>query len=206
MSRAEALDDHVREPFADHEHQRRTATLGTWTFVGQELMFFGVLFTLYSQQRLRWPEAFAAGSRATSWLLGASMTVVLLVSSAAMVLAVRAALQRRRAATIVALLTTALLGLGFLALKGLEYLEHYRHGQLPGDATSGHFWAIYFVTTGFHAAHVLVGIVTISILVIEGLRANLRVNAVIMTGLYWHFVDIVWIFLFPLLYLIDPKP
>jgi cytochrome c oxidase subunit 3 len=201
-----ALDDHVREPFADDEHQRRSATLGTWTFVGQEIMFFAVLFTLYSQQRLRWPEVFEAGSRETDWLLGALMTGVLLVSSATMVFAVRSAIARRGRAAVLFLAVTALLGLGFLALKFVEYREHFLHGQLPGNAATGRFWAIYYVTTGFHAVHVIGGIVTLTILAINELRGLLRINSVIMTGLYWHFVDLVWIFLYPLLYLLDPKP
>jgi len=195
----------VREPFASPDHQRASAELGTWTFLAQELVFFAALFVWYTCQRLRLPAEFAAGSRATDWLLGATMTGLLLLSSAAIVLAVRFASERRRLAGILTLGLTMALGLGFCGIKGFEYHAHVVAGETPVGA-HGRFWSVYFVVTGFHLAHVLAGLGLFGVLLIAWLRDRLRTNALIMAALFWHLVDIVWIFLFPLLYLIDPKP
>jgi cytochrome c oxidase subunit 3 len=200
-----ASHDPVREPFAGPEHQRDTATLGTWVFLAQELMFFAALFVWYAYARLRVPDEFVAGSRATLWPLGVTMTALLLLSSASVVFAVRFAEQRRRWATSLALGLTIALGLAFLVIKLIEYDDHLTHGQLPGGP-HGRFWAVYYVCTGFHALHVLVGLGLLSALLVAALRQRLRTNTLAMSALFWHLVDVVWIFLFPLLYLIDPKP
>jgi cytochrome c oxidase subunit 3 len=197
--------DRVREPFADRKHQRRSTVLGMWAFLAQEAVFFAALFSFYASLRVRMPEVVAAGARATEMLFGAVMTALLLASSAAVVFALRFAEQRRRGPLVAALGLTWALGVAFLIIKGFEYVHHFAHGQTPWAASpTAPFWSVYLVTTGFHALHVLAGIGVFSVLIVAALRDRLRTNVVLASALYWHFVDIVWIFLFPLLYLIDP--
>jgi cytochrome c oxidase subunit 3 len=195
----------VHAPFAGPVHQRDSAELAMWAVIAQELLFFAVLFVWYMVTRLRAPDEFLLGSRATDWRLGAAMTGLLLLSSATVVFALRFAVQRRRIATSVALGLSISLGFAFLVLKGIEYGDHIRAGQTPLGA-NGRFWSVYFVTTGMHVLHVFVGIGLLGIMLIRALSGRLRVNALIVSALFWHFVDIVWIFLFPLLYLISPQP
>ncbi|PRQ06921.1 cytochrome c oxidase subunit 3 [Enhygromyxa salina] len=199
--------DRVREPFADPGHQRDSAVLGIWTFLAQELVFFAALFSYYASQRLRTPEAFAAGSRECDWRLGVAMTALLLTSGATVVIASRSAALQRRASLVAALGLTLAQGLGFLVIKAVEYREHLGHGQTPWVADPvGSFWSVYYVLTAFHALHVLAGLAVFAALIVAALRRRVRSNTVLGCALYWHFVDVVWIFLFPLLYLIDPQP
>lgn len=206
----------VREPYDDAAHQRGAVALGVWLFLAQEVLFFGVLFVLYAALRLRHPEVFARYAPELDWKLAAAMTATLLLSSFTMALAVRAAFLRARGALLAALTTTAALGVAFLAMKGWEYAHHLLRGQSPvtdlaaagrpGQAT---FFALYFVITGFHALHVLAGIGVIVALAIACARTPapaLRGGPTLAVGLYWHFVDIVWLFVFPQLYLVGRAP
>lgn len=205
------MSECLREPFADLGHQRDSVSLGMWVFLAQELMFFGVLFVYYANLRVRHPELFARYGASLDWKLATVMTVVLLVSSFTMVLAVRFAFRRERGPLLAALATTAALGVAFLVMKGREYAHHFERGETPtldlidaGEPGLQTFFGVYFVVTGFHALHVLGGIVVLVALWLAVRRrpaAAICATPVMATGLYWHFVDIVWLFVFPALYL-----
>jgi cytochrome c oxidase subunit III len=216
----------AREPLAHHfeslEQQRDAGRLGMWVFLGTELMVFGGLFTGYAAYRASYPEAFAAASQHLNLLIGGVNTVVLLTSSLTMALAVRAAQIGERRALVTFLLLTALLGTGFMVLKAIEYYEDYRDQLVPGFAFDPLEWRsigvkpeqaalfllCYYCMTGLHALHLIAGITILLILaVLAGRGAFPRENyaPVELTGLYWHFVDIVWIFLLPLLYLVGTR-
>src|SRR5690606_9975079 len=127
------MPERVHEPFEDPDHERGAVTLGMWVFLAQELMFFGVLFLLYTIARLRNPAVFQDNAPSLAWGLATAMTATLLVSSFTMVLAVRFALLRARRALLLALAATMALGAAFLAMKGYEYAEHIMRGDLPGQ-------------------------------------------------------------------------
>jgi cytochrome c oxidase subunit 3 len=203
----------VAAPYTDREQRREAARIGMWVFLTTEVMFFGALFVVYFYDRRLYSEAFAsAGGRTDLWL-GAGNTAVLLLSSLSMALAVRAAKLGRDRALFRRLLSTMLLGSAFLALKGLEYSRHIHEGLLPGAAfvyapaalarPAELFFYLYFVMTGLHALHMLVGLAWLAVLAVRA-RADGRADLftpVEVAGLYWHFIDVVWIFLFPMFYL-----
>jgi cytochrome c oxidase subunit III len=201
--------------FDNMEQQREAGSIGMWVFLVQEIMFFGGLFLAYSIFRAKFPEAFAAASNHLDIRLGAVNTVVLIFSSLTMALAVYYAQVGKRRAQVWFLLVTLLLGSTFLVIKGFEYAEKFRDSLFPGPSFhwTGHgdpnqvqifFW-IYFAMTGLHALHMIIGIGIISYLIFQARRGRYTPEyhaPVEISGLYWHFVDIVWIFLFPLLYLL----
>ena len=201
--------------FEDMAQQREAATLGMWAFLITEVLFFGGLFTAYIVFRTQFPDAFARASDQLDIVLGGINTAILLGSSLTMALAVHAAQEGKRAATLRFLGVTGLLGLAFLVIKGFEYAHKFGHNLFPGASFVYHgpepdhaqlFFILYFMMTGVHAAHMIVGILLLC--VIAWMTARGRFSAeyhspVENFGLYWHFVDIVWIFLYPLLYLID---
>lgn len=208
-------DPGVAHQFDDAEQQREAATLGMWTFLVTEVLLFGGLFTGYTVYRLQYPRAFAEASRHLYMWIGTANTAVLLLSSFAMALAVRAAAERSRRATAALLGLTIALGATFLGLKGLEYGLDIREGLVPGAAFHAEgfsdpahaqlFLVFYWAMTGLHAAHMTAGIGVLGVLLVLVLRGRLPAtgsNTVEMAGLYWHFVDVVWLFLFPLLYLV----
>lgn len=210
----EAVADHIlADQFDDIEQQRETARLGMWVFLATEVLFFGGLFLSYTVYRYLFPDAFAAASRHTEVILGGANTAILLFSSTLMALAVRASQHGRRKHLIWLLLATALLGIVFIGLKGFEYHNDFTDHLVPGagfqwqeanPAAAEIFFWLYFAMTGLHAIHVIVGIAIMLILaVLAGRRRFESGNymPVEIAGLYWHFVDIVWVFLFPLLYL-----
>jgi cytochrome c oxidase subunit III len=198
--------------FDDLEQQYESSLLGMWTFLVTEIMFFGGLFLAYVAYRCAYPEAFAAGSRHLDVLLGTINTAVLLTSSLTMALAVHAAREEKRKALLGNLLATSALGLLFLAIKGWEYHHKFEENLLPGAGFSGEgpprlelFFVLYFAMTGLHALHVFAGVGVLGFIFVQALRRRFSARyftPVEATGLYWHFVDIVWVFLFPLLYLI----
>jgi len=176
-----------------------TGKIGVWWFLASEITVFGGLIASYIVVRLGsggWAEA----SSHLNFSLALLNTFVLLSSSLTMVLAFAAVEDRKPKKLHINLLLTLLLGLSFLVIKGFEYAGEISHGFTPG---AGIFWSFYYGMTGLHALHVLAGIIVNLILLIAALRDTLRPNEhrVELAGLYWHFVDIVWIFLFPLLYL-----
>lgn len=190
------------------ESQRNAAAIGMWAFLAGEILFFGVLFTGFAAYAWAHAEAFDRGSRLLDWEAGAINTAVLLTSSLTMALAVRAARARARAAAVAFLLATAVLGAAFLGVKIWEYASKVHEGHLPAvvhglrglGVRAAHpenlFLAFYFVMTGLHALHMVVGI---GLLLWMSIRPE--ADPIEASGLYWHFVDVVWIFLFPALYL-----
>jgi cytochrome c oxidase subunit 3 len=183
------------------------------------VMFFGGLFATYLIYRSSWPQAFAMGSRHLDLLLGTINTAVLLTSSLTMAMAVHAAQRRLRRALVGYLAATALLGLAFLAIKSAEYYHKVEdrlapllglpfefHGEQPDRVRL--FYSLYFGMTGVHALHMVVGVVVLAALIGLAWRGRFAARdpmPIEAAGLYWHFVDVVWVFLFPLLYLIDRR-
>lgn len=211
----EAVAYPVEHQFADAQQQREAATMGMWLFLATEILFFGAMFLGYTAYRIYYPQAFAEASRHTLLVFGGTNTGILLVSSAVMAFAVRAAGQNRRGLLALLLFITASLGALFLVLKGFEYAQEIHEGLFPGRnfhieaADPRHaemFYYLYWLMTGVHALHVTIGVILIGFF---ALRAWLRDafknhdTPVELLGLYWHFVDIVWVFLFPLIYLVD---
>lgn len=203
----------VAEQFDDIAQQREAAKLGMWVFLATEVLFFGGLFLSYTINRFMNPEGFAAASRHTEVILGGANTAVLLFSSTLMALAVRAAELGRKKQLVRLLIATAFFGIVFMAIKGFEYYKDIVDHMVPGSHFEWHeanrgaaeiFWWLYWAMTGLHAIHVTVGIclmLTLALLAWRGKFVNGDYMPVEIAGLYWHFVDIVWIFLFPLLYL-----
>jgi len=209
--------------FDNLEQQREAGQIGMWVFLVQEVMFFGGLFLVYLIYRTLYPEAFAAASNHLDWKLGAFNTVVLICSSLTMALAVWAAqIGRTRRTQVFFMALTALLGATFLGVKAFEYTTKYRDGLIPirgwfipsGDVhfpasvalqNIQMFYWIYFAMTGLHALHMIIGIAILLPIMWRAWRGAYSPEyhaPVELFGLYWHFVDIVWIFLFPLLYLL----
>lgn len=210
--------------FENMDQQRETATLGMWVFLITEVMFFGGMFLAYLVYRLQYFPAFAAGSQSLDIKLGAVNTAVLICSSLTMALAVHAAQVGKRKKMVTFLLLTLALGGVFLGIKAVEYHEKFAHHHIPGPAfhfeeahgagPSGAlnpqnvqlFFSFYFAMTGMHALHMVIGVGLLTWLVIAGWRGRFTPeyhSPVENVGLYWHFVDIIWIYLFPLLYLIS---
>jgi cytochrome c oxidase subunit 3 len=205
----------LESQFRDLEQQRETASLGMWIFLMTELLLFGALFTAYTVYRFSYPQTFAAASRDLEAGLGATNTAVLIGSSLGMALAVYGAQTNGRKRLLFGLALAIVLGTVFMVIKGVEYYHHYLHAEFPGlafDYARPHaremqvFFFLYFAMTGVHAIHLTVGIVLVCVVLFKAWRRAYTPDyhtPVELSGLYWHFVDIVWIFLFPLLYLID---
>jgi cytochrome c oxidase subunit 3 len=197
--------------FADMRQQSEVAQLGMWVFLSTEVLFFGGLFLLYYAYRYGDPAAFAEASRHTDIAIGTINTAVLLTSSFAVAWAVAATRENATRLAAVLLGGAAMLGLVFLGLKAFEYLEEYREHLVPALNFSGGqpggvelFFIFYFVATGLHAIHLIIGIVALSIMAWRLERGDFSPryhNPLTVTGLYWHFVDAVWVFLFALIYL-----
>jgi cytochrome c oxidase subunit 3 len=199
--------------FDDLAQQYEASNLGMWAFLLTEIMFFGGLFVSYTVYRHAYPAGFMTGSEHLKTLLGTVNTAVLLSSSLTMALAVHAAQEGHTRPFIRCLLLTMLLGLAFLGIKGYEYALEYHESLVPKlqFAYAGPyprqvelFMIFYFVMTSLHALHMLIGLSLLTILVILAWRGRFSAEyhtPVEIIGLYWHFVDIVWIFLYPLLYL-----
>jgi len=208
----------LAEQFDDLPQQHEASSLGMWLFLATEVMFFGGLFTAYIIFRNFYLPTFEAGSRLLDVRIGAFNTAVLLCSSLTMALAVRAAQMGKKRLLITFLLLTLLLGLTFVGVKlAFEWRHDYLEGLMPGinwtfdGPDSRHlelFFCFYFFLTGVHALHMVIGVGVLAVLIFMAARGRFspqRYNAVEMSGLYWHFVDVVWIFLFPLLYLIGGR-
>lgn len=227
-SNALARPGSLAEQFDDLEQQHEASSLGMWIFLATEVMFFGGLFTGYVVFRNLYYNGFVAGSHLLEVPFGATNTAVLICSSLTMALGVRAAQTGKRRALIFYLLCTIALGLAFLGIKlRFEWYHDYVEGIVPGihfapspdllvqwariQVSPRHaelFMYFYFVMTGVHALHMVVGAGILSVLVVMAYQGKFgpdRFNTVEMSGLYWHFVDIIWIFLFPLLYLLGGR-
>ncbi len=203
--------------FDDLAQQKEASSLGMWAFLITEVMFFGGLILSYIVLRWMYPQVFLEGSHELNWVLGGVNTLVLLVSSLTVALAVHAAQEGHNKATFNYLVVTIILGTAFLVVKGFEYYAKVEHNLIPGtDSFTFHgsvdpmkaqiFFYLYFAMTGVHALHMIIGIVIVALIANSARKGKFTkdyYNPVEGIGLYWHFVDIVWIFLYPLLYLID---
>jgi cytochrome c oxidase subunit 3 len=212
------------EPIAATAHQFETLdqqhdadVTGMWTFLATEVLFFGGLILCYTFARFSYPKVFEMASHRLYVSYGGPNTALLLCSSLTMALAVRSAQLGRRKALVGFVLATVLFGLGFLTVKGFEYHTDFVEQLIPrwhfhwDGPDGGHaqlfFW-LYFVLTGLHAIHVTIGVVLLLVVAILGWKGKITAEhhmVAEISGLYWHFVDIVWVFLFPLLYLIGHR-
>ncbi len=211
--------------FDDVEQQSQASTLGMWVFLATEVMFFGGLLTAFAVYRTTAPEAVALASRHLNVWLGCANTVVLLTSSLTMALAVRAAQLRQHRPLLVCLILTMVLGAAFLGIKAAEYTQEYHEKLIPNwnfqvpeedrplveqehidPARMEMFFVLYFFMTGLHAVHLIIGIALVGVMAYLTWKRWFSGGGAVqieVTGLYWHFVDVVWVFLYPLLYLID---
>ncbi len=203
-------------PFEDAEHQRECAIFGMWVFIATEVLFFGGMFAAYMVYRFSYPDAMALAAHRQEWYLGFLNTAILIVSGLTMALAVEFAKRGSRRGLLFFYFITALLGLAFLGIEGFEYhekfVEHLVPGagfRFPGDHPPAvqMFYCLYFFMTGFHGLHMTIGVLLITGFGLWAWRSDhalQRPNLFEVLGLYWAFVDIVWMFLYPLFYLIHP--
>ena len=221
----EAHNPALLHHFADAQQQKNAASLGMWLFLVTEIMFFGGMFCAYLVYRLAHYNAFAAASQQLSIKLGAFNTAVLLVSSLTVVLAVKAAEAGNRKQLVSYLAITVVLGLTFLVVKGFEYAEKFERHHVPGPTFSFTdtfddgaqkipvnpneaqlYFSLYFAMTGMHALHMIIGCGLFTVLAVFAWKGHYSpgyFTPIENAGLYWHLVDIIWIYLFPLLYLIS---
>ncbi len=209
--RAEA---HVAHHFPDLRQQEHAARLGMWLFLATELLLFGGLFTAYSVYRFLYGETFAAASAHLSVTAGTINTVVLITSSLSVALAHHLARDGKGRAAASALLITLAFAVAFLCVKGWEWTHDIEEGLLPGRYFSSRdfqavgapmFFTLYFIMTGLHGIHVVVGMGVLAYLAIQcfrGVYDQGYTTPVELGGMYWHLVDLIWIFLYPLFYLI----
>jgi cytochrome c oxidase subunit 3 len=199
--------------FADLGQQREVAQLGMWVFLSTEVLFFGGLLLLYDAYRFGYPTGFAEAARHTNIVIGTINTAVLLTSSFAVAWAVAAVKDDANGLAAILLCLAALLGVVFLGLKAVEYVGEYREHLVPAlnfsfpGAEAGSvelFFIFYFIATGLHGIHLVIGIIALLIMAWRARRGDYSPryhDSLTVTGLYWHFVDAVWIFLFALIYL-----
>jgi cytochrome c oxidase subunit 3 len=223
-----------RHHFETEEQQREAGSFGMWLFLLTEIMFFGGMFFAYLLYRNWYYPAFATASNQLSVPLGAANTAILISSGFFMALGVWAAEVRRRKTLVAMLVLTTVFGVAFLGVKAVEYTEKYEHHHIPGNSFSiaeftnpaGYgikeeplapdmaqktqiYFFLYFAMTGMHALHMIIGLGLLFWLTHRAWRGDFTAGYVAPIenfGLYWHFVDIVWLFLFPLLYLINRHP
>ncbi|RAP32001.1 cytochrome C oxidase subunit III [Candidatus Marinamargulisbacteria bacterium SCGC AG-414-C22] len=208
------VEHKVAHHFASAHQEFSSAKLGMWLFLGQELLFFSALFVAYAVYRFLNPEMFLDANTHLSWEMGCLNTIVLIFSSFTMVMAVRSAQISNKKATFWYLLVTLICAGVFMIVKAFEYSAKIEHGYLPSLWFSGEglyenmhiFFGIYFVMTGLHGLHVLIGMGLLIWLIIKNHKGHFYsgyFTELENVGLYWHLVDLIWIFLFPLLYLIE---
>ena len=230
MAESVTAEHKVHHPALQHhfenlEQQREAGTLGMWVFLVTEIMFFGGMFFAYTLYRGKYGLAFASASNHLSWKLGAINTAVLIFSSFTMAYGVYSVQIGKQRRLIISLILTIVLGLTFLGIKAVEYHDKYVDHLIPGHLIPGHpfspkdvhllpgasaqniemFYWIYFAMTGMHAVHMVIGVGLLSVILYFSIRGRYDPeyhNPVEVSGLYWHFVDLIWIFLFPLLYLL----
>lgn len=206
---------HVGHHFSSADQEFDSAKLGMWLFLTTEILLFGGLFCAYLIFRVMYPEIFHEGGKSLDWRMGALNTFILFTSSFTMAWAVRNAQLNEFKKLSINLAITFLCAGGFLVIKGIEYAAKFEHGTLWGGAFSAAgfedprtpvFFGIYFLMTGLHGIHVIIGMSLILWLYIRSLKRHFYdeyFTPVEMVGLYWGVVDAIWIFLFPLFYLIN---
>jgi len=211
---ADTMHGPLAHQFDSLEQQVEASTLGMWVFLVTEVLFFGGLFATYMIYRSWYPDAFAAASHELDIVLGTTNTVVLITSSLTMALAVHAEQMGERRPLMIFLVLTIVLGGVFLGIKSFEYYQKFVEHHVPGASFQFEkeyarhaqiFFSLYFMMTGLHALHMIIGIGIMLVMLFLSWRGTITAeyySPIEISGLYWHFVDIVWIFLFPLLYLI----
>ena len=202
----------LQHHFFSMAQQLEASVLGMWVFLVTEIMFFGGMFMAYLLYRTTYPDAWLAGSHELNEVLGGINTLVLICSSLTMALAVRAAQVGSRRGQLVNLVLTIMFGTTFLVIKYFEYAAKFEHHLVPGahfdparDPAQQLYFSLYFMMTGIHALHMVVGIGLMLIILRMAWKGRFSPDyfgPIEISGLYWHLVDIIWIFLFPLLYLI----
>jgi cytochrome c oxidase subunit 3 len=214
MSSATTASPYLAHHFESLEKQGHAARMGMWLFLATEILLFAVLFAAYGVYRYLYYDAFVAASKTVETWVGAVNTGVLVTSSLTVALGVDAAARGNGKRTGLLLLASVALAVVFLALKAYEYHHHFVTGQLPTRYYTyaeiqapgvGIFWALYFLITGLHAIHVVIGMTILTVVAVMALRGRFAPEyhtPVELGGLYWHLVDLIWIFVFPLIYLI----
>jgi cytochrome c oxidase subunit 3 len=204
----------LAEHFQDLEQQEHASHLGMWLFLTSEVLLFGALFALYTAYRVDHAAAFAEASSHNDQILGTVNTVILITSSFTVAWAVHSIRRNETAAAAWSLAITIGFGLLFLVVKAIEYSHHFDEGILPGQmyhfaelpgAGAQLFFTLYYLMTGLHALHVIAGLCLLSVLLVQTLRQRYsakRRTAIELGGLYWHLIDVIWIFLWPLMYLV----
>lgn len=202
------------EHFESLEQQDQAANMGMWLFLASETLLFGALFGLYAAYRSTYGTAFVEAAHHNSVSIGTINTFILITSSFFAAWAVHSIAHERRFMTSASLAVTLALGVAFLAFKFLEYREHFAHGIYPGTLyrfeelpTRGAniFFTLYYFMTGLHALHVIGGLAALGVVLVLTIRGHYsaaRHKSLELTTLYWHLVDVVWIFLWPLMYLV----
>lgn len=205
---------HVHHHFDSAEQQYQSSKLGLWLFLVTEVLLFGGLFVAYIIFRVLYPDAFHEAHVFLDKVMGTTNTVVLITSSFTMAMAVRATKMSNRAQANLCLIITLLCGAAFMVIKGFEYSHKFHEGLLPGGLftnTEIHapaaklFFSLYFMMTGLHGIHVLCGMALITWVLVRNMKGQFDAEyytPVELTGIYWHLVDLIWIYLFPLFYLI----
>jgi cytochrome c oxidase subunit III len=209
---------HLRFQFSDPERQFHAAKFGMWLFLGQEVMFFSALLCAYAYYRNQFPDAWYAASQHLKTGFGLGETIDLLFSSFTIALAIHFARLGKRNITSILILVTLVCGLGFLVAHSYEYYTDFLEGHLPGrffhpepsdhpmPLESAMFFTCYFFTTVLHSIHVLIGVGVLAVVLVFNIRGKYspaHYTHIEITGLYWHLVDLIWIFLFPLYYLVS---
>jgi len=204
--------DEVKAPAIEEAIDYTGAKLGMWLFILSELLLFGGMFILYAVHRYKSPGDFHHASTELDVFLGTLNTIILLTSSLSVAVSITAIQKGERRLSIVLLMVTMALGLLFLVNKGFEWTTKIGHGIYPNSPTllarsKGEilFFGLYYVMTGLHGLHVLVGVCVLCVMLIliaKGKLTQMHFTPLENAGLYWHLVDIIWIFLYPLFYLI----
>lgn len=216
----------VQEHYKNANHQFDAAKQGIWLFMVTEILMFGGLFVAYAIYHMKYPEMFAEGARFLDWRLGFFNTLVLIFSSLTMALGIFYCQTNQTKKAVQALGITVICGLIFMVVKYFEYTHKFHLGIFPGEklnleilnqnlqaaglplvtsANLGLYFGFYFCMSGLHGIHVLIGMGLITWCLIRAKRGDFNSNyytAVEGTGIFWHIVDLIWIFLFPLLYLV----
>lgn len=199
------MNDGLERPAVPEENpliSYESAKLGIWAFLATEILLFGGLFTAYTVFRLKYPEMFHEQHQHLNKIFGLVNTVVLICSSLSVAIGIAAIRKGRQALLKRCLLITIALGLTFLCIKFFEYFEHIERHEYP---STNLFFSLYYTMTGLHGLHVLAGMSVLTVLTVlagRGRFSETYSTPVEIAGIYWHFVDLVWIYLFPLLYLI----
>jgi cytochrome c oxidase subunit 3 len=203
----------LREQFSTPDQQRQTAMVGIWVFLITEVLLFGALFTAFTVYRISDPQAFDLGSKDMDALLGSVNTGVLICSSFTMALSVYFAEVGNQKMLMMFLLLTMFIGAVFLAIKFTEYHSHYVDHKVPGFWFEEHgphaakiemFFVLYFIMTGLHAVHMTIGLASLTVLLFRTAIGSITAEyhtPIEVGGLYWHFIDIVWIFLYAIFYI-----